>query len=41
MQKSGKLQWDTTVAVAKEGQYAITHAPLIVKDEGDRRHGRR
>ncbi len=30
--KSGKLQWDTTVAVAKEG-YAITHAPLIVKDK--------
>ncbi len=30
--KTGKLQWDTTVAVAKEG-YAITHAPLIVKDK--------
>lgn len=30
--KSGKLQWDTTVAVAKEG-YALTHAPLVVKDK--------
>ena len=30
--KTGKLQWDTQVAVAKQG-YAITHAPLIVKDK--------
>jgi alcohol dehydrogenase (cytochrome c) len=30
--KTGKLQWDTQVAIAKEG-YAITHAPLIVKDK--------
>jgi alcohol dehydrogenase (cytochrome c) len=30
--KSGKLLWNTEVAVAKEG-YAITHAPLIVKDK--------
>ena len=30
--KTGMLLWDTAVAVAKEG-YAITHAPLIVKDK--------
>ena len=30
--KSGKLLWNTEVAVAKEG-YAITHAPLVVKDK--------
>ena len=30
--KTGQLKWDTQVAVAKEG-YAITHAPLVVKDK--------
>jgi alcohol dehydrogenase (cytochrome c) len=30
--KSGKLLWDTTVAKAESG-YAMTHAPLVVKDK--------
>ena len=30
--KNGKLLWDTTVGIAAE-RYAITHAPLIVKDK--------
>src|SRR5437879_13322295 len=30
--KSGHMVWDTTVARARSG-YAITHAPLVVKDK--------
>src|SRR5579884_1384547 len=30
--KTGQVKWDTQVAIAKDG-YAITHAPLVVKDK--------
>jgi alcohol dehydrogenase (cytochrome c) len=30
--KTGKLLWNTEVATAKEG-YALTHAPLVIKDK--------
>ena len=30
--KNGHLLWDTTVAKAESG-YALTHAPLVVKDK--------